>query len=196
MSDKLITRINKETSLAETIDLETGEIVARQETVTPSNPIHYTLDLGLHICTLLAAGQSLYKVCNLPGMPSLASVYKWRREHEDFGEHYQQAVQDRADYSADLAVDIAADALDDGKDMVPARRLYHEALKWRAQVHKPETYSPKTKISGDAEQPVRFVIDTGVRRSSDYNKDETILEATKVNPLGGASDGEEAKKEE
>lgn len=49
-----------------------------------------------------------------------------------------------------------------------------DTYKWAAEVNNPEQFGKRTKVVGDASNPVVFVIDTGIRR--DEKVVETIQE--------------------
>jgi len=63
---------------------------------------------ALDICTRLAAGETLTKICKDPTMPSMALVYYWRTRHPEFGEAVLLARQVQAEQFCDLGWDIAS----------------------------------------------------------------------------------------
>jgi len=121
----------------------------------------------------IVEGESLYKVCQDPAMPSYATVCRWKRDVVEFREDLDQARIDRAEYYADRAVDEGMAAFE--KDDVPVAQLKHNVMKWAAGVGDAGKFGTKTKIVGDKNAPVSFIIDTGIRRIGDtgYNVDET-----------------------
>ena len=62
------------------------------------------------------------------------------------------------------------------KDDVPGAKLRADMVKWVASKYHPEMFGDRTKVVGDAAQPVSFVIETGIRRGRDeesgYLRDE------------------------
>jgi len=121
--------------------------------------------LGDVICQKIAEGGKIMEICQQEGFPCYAVFSKWRRENEDFASQVRQAIVDRGEMMADLALLAAEEAVT--KDEVASQRLKFEARKWRASVDNPEKFQQRTKISGDANNPVTFVIETGVRRQGD-----------------------------
>jgi hypothetical protein len=59
------------------------------------------------ICTRLAHGETLTKICRDPEMPSLATVYYWRTRHPEFGDAVMLARQVQAEQLCDEGLDVA-----------------------------------------------------------------------------------------
>ena len=70
-------------------------------------PTDYTSELVVEICSRLAEGESLNRICRDDDMPCKMSVYRWLKEHADFLELYISARNDQADTLADEIIDIA-----------------------------------------------------------------------------------------
>lgn len=47
-------------------------------------PSKYTPELGEKICKLIAEGKSERLICEMPGMPSTVTLWKWKDEHPEF----------------------------------------------------------------------------------------------------------------
>lgn len=60
-------------------------------------PSDYLPEVAADICSLLAYGESLRKVCERPGMPAKATVFRWLALHEEFRDQYAKATETRAD---------------------------------------------------------------------------------------------------
>jgi hypothetical protein len=104
----------------------------------PKTSVVYTDDLAATICEHIADGLSLKEVCDLAGMPSRATAYKWLGEHASFASMYARARDERADLIADEIVSIA------DTDPDPARaRVRIEARKWWAAKVNPRRYGDK-----------------------------------------------------
>ena len=73
-------------------------------------PIDYTVDLGDRICAGIASGKSLVKICKADDMPCETSVYKWRREFQEFTDNYARAREDAADFFVQEIMEIADSA--------------------------------------------------------------------------------------
>lgn len=83
-------------------------------------------------------------------------VNNWKRERPEFAAALRMAKQERGEILRDRAVDTALDSID--------TKLKVETLKWAAEKDAPEDYGQRTKITGDKNNPIGFIIDTGIRR--------------------------------
>lgn len=93
--------------------------------------------------------------------PPASVIYRWRSEHPEFDEEVKRAIKIRADFFAGKVLETAENAKEYN---AKGSRVKVDAYKWLAATSDPDTYGNKTKISGDADQPVTFLIDTGIRR--------------------------------
>jgi len=114
----------------------------------------YSDEVANEICSLLAEGKSLKKICEMDGMPSKATVFNWLSTYPAFLDNYTRAREAQADTLADEIVDIADDGkndvilTEDGKeiinhDVVARSRLRVEARKWVAAKLKPKKYGDR-----------------------------------------------------
>lgn len=193
--------LNKQTNCVEVSDLITGEIVKIQSNFIELPDSHFEvmevdgksilIERGLsldflpkpkigfswplldHICKRYVEGESLSKICEDPGMPSYNTLSRWRREIPDIGRALDESRTDRAEYFADRALEVAETA---DEDTIQVDKLKVDVNKWMAGVSNPENYGNRTKVVGDKNAPISFVIDTGIRKPEDYNKDETTFE--------------------
>lgn len=134
--------------------------------------------IGDIVCSKVANGNSVTKVCREDGMPTYGTVCRWRRESPEFDKALDQALQDKADFLTDEALEVAKDLVDnDRKKMVDvaATTLLTDQYWKKATADKPRKYSPKLTHSGDPDNPISIVIETGIRRKGDsgFNIDET-----------------------
>lgn len=101
-------------------------------------PELYTPELGKRICTLIAEGMPLIKICKMEDMPCYAMVLTWLCEgsnyKDDFSATYEKARQDQAETLADEIIEIADEAK---RENVMAARLRVDARKWCAAKLKP-----------------------------------------------------------
>lgn len=101
-------------------------------------PSSYTEDVGEIICTRLAQGESLRKICEDPSMPGASSVFRWLQANEGFREQYAHAREVQGHMAAERAVDEALAAEDAARG-----RLKFDALKWQAAKQLPKVYGDK-----------------------------------------------------
>lgn len=106
-----------------------GGWLTRRRNVRGGPPGSYSPALAEAVCFRLLAGKTLSEVCREPGMPAMATVYKWRRERPDFAEDYRVARRMAVEAILDetLAVAEAVTA-----ETVAATRLKIRTLYWKA----------------------------------------------------------------
>lgn len=90
------------------------------------------------ICTRLADGESLIKICKRKGMPSKALVLKWVSGNVALRDQYARAREAQADHFAEEIITIADTAEDAQKG-----RLQVDARKWVASKMAPKKYGDK-----------------------------------------------------
>jgi hypothetical protein len=132
----------------------------------PRKRVKYTLAIGELVCSLLAEGQSLRKICQLEKMPHISTVMDWlmrgtgeakRKPYIAFAEQYARAREAQAEVLADEIIDISDDATqddlfnDEGKRVLNAEwvarsKLRVDARKWVASKLLPKKYGEKTTL--------------------------------------------------
>ncbi len=119
----------------------------------------YTEELADYISDLFIEGESIASICRRPGMPRYKTYFKWVKERSDFREKMQASRIARAMHFESLAIEAGMAYPD--KDAVAAHRLAFETAKWAASVNDPSVYGNQTKVTGDVNAPLQFVISTG-----------------------------------
>jgi hypothetical protein len=124
--------------------------------------------------------------------PPPQMIYKWRSLHKEFDEEIRRAIKIRGDYFAGRVLETA-----EGTKEYNAKsaRVKMDGFKWLASVSDPDTYGNKTKISGDPDAPLTFLIDTGIRRGDAGTEPKALEgrpherhELTGSPPGGGATE--------
>ncbi len=132
----------------------------------------YTKELAIDICTKLAHGMPLTKICRNESMPNISTIYLWLTQEDktEFLEMYIRAREDQADTMADEIIEIADDGTNDSmmikgnkvedKEWTNRSKLRVDARKWVASKLKPKKYSDHLKldqnISGNITFDVKF----------------------------------------
>lgn len=117
-------------------------------------PTKYSDTLIHRICTRIAAGESLVKICREPRMPARSTVMDWLLQHEDFADKYARAKELCAELYADEIIEIADDGRNDtykddrgnirtDHDVVQRSKLRVDARKWSAARLAPKKYGDK-----------------------------------------------------
>ena len=97
----------------------------------------------MEICTRIASGESLTRICRDETMPGLSAVYQWLLVHTEFAEMYARAREDQADTLADEIIDIADESQGGKVADVHSASLRVDARKWVAAKLKPRKYSER-----------------------------------------------------
>ncbi|WP_369521231.1 ubiquitin carboxyl-hydrolase [Escherichia coli] len=105
-------------------------------------PSDYLPEVAADICSLLAEGESLRKVCERPGMPNKATVFRWLAQHEEFRDQYAKATETRADAIFEGMFDIADSVTEDAAAVAKAR-LRIDTRKWALARMNPKKYGDK-----------------------------------------------------
>lgn len=137
-------------------------------------PSGYSDELADRICELISGGKSVKSICEMQGMPSMQSVWKWIREQPKFAENYARATAERADAVFEEMFSIADDGSNDtyvdeeGKektdhDVIARSKLRIDTRKWALSRMNPRKYGDKVEQvhSGAVEvtQITRRVVD-------------------------------------
>jgi hypothetical protein len=132
-------------------------------------PLAYSEILSDLICQSITNGLTLVGACK-ENKIEYAVICEWRRTSKAFVEKLKQAKQDRAEFFHDEAVDTARNSGD--------AKLHVDAAFRAAEKGDPEAYGTRTKITGDPNAPLQFILDTGIRRQGDagYVEPENPLE--------------------
>ena len=81
------------------------EIAAEPKKI--GRPSIFTDKLADQICTRIALGNSLRKVCLADDMPDITTIIAWCREKPEFSKQYDRACVDRGNHLAEEALEIA-----------------------------------------------------------------------------------------
>ena len=112
-----------------------------------ARPTDYTEELVGILCSRIATGTSLRKVCKADDMPSIAAVYNWFPKYPEFVEQYARAKEDSGDADQDRLDEIAERLLDKDDELdVQAARVAADIIKWSAGKKRPKKYGDKTMI--------------------------------------------------
>lgn len=139
---------------------------------------------------MVEKGWGLSKVCALPGMPTYATVCRWRRKHPWVAEALKEARIDRAERMRDLAVETAEQS-ENPEDTIDADKLKVDTYKWAAGVDD-SRFSPKSKVDATLSLPQQLVIITGIDREGIDS--QTVARDT-IRDVSPASHPKEEKKD-
>lgn len=176
----VVTYINKETGKLEKMDTSSGEIFKPEQFYSHPTAKKYNLEDAYKVCAMLRSGLPLVAIANKDGLPSAETLYSWKKHHPDFALAMKEAREYSAEAYAYKALQVSEGlkkmqedtegnlievTLPYNKDEVAGAKLQVDTFKWMAEKMDPETYGNRTKISGDADQPLTIIVDTGIRRT-------------------------------
>lgn len=105
----------------------------------------YTEELADEFCRRVAEGHSVAWVCKADDMPSMDTVYRWRREKPAFADKYTQALEDRGMNYGDRIGELVDKVLS-GEYPPDAVRVAVDALKWTSARLAPKQYGDKQTV--------------------------------------------------
>lgn len=159
----------------------------------PGRPTVYSDELAATICTRLAEGESLRKICADDTMPSKATVMCWLFEPIEDGDsklefrtQYDRARQAQAELMADEIVDIADDTSGDvtthedggetvNHDHIARSRLRVDSRKWKVSKLLPKVYGDRLQHTGEGGGPIRVAPDLSKLSKEELDALERIL---------------------
>lgn len=158
-----------------------GAKVIKANATARQRPTYDKAATADHICELLASGQSLRKILQMPGMPTMTTVMRWLEDeaNDRLREQYARAREMQADRMAEEILEIADEECtmvrsekhtssdDDGDGntevvfdsvAVQRNRLRVDARKWLASKMAPKKYGDKIGIGqADGFEPLQNV---------------------------------------
>lgn len=177
--DRYFYNVDKDGSLQK-IDIMTGDIVSTsprfEDSLIANRPLspefikgntktwHYNEMYRDLVVQKIMEGKTITAIGKLDGFPSATILYRWRQEYEEFNDAIKFAKKARAEKYADRLAETVEETRELDKEDIAAEKLFMEKLKWLAEKDDPETYGPRIKHSGDADQPLTLIVDTGIPR--------------------------------
>lgn len=106
-------------------------------------PSLYSDELAETICERLANGEPLLEICQTPGFPNDATVYRWLEKHVSFREQYARSREVQADRKFDEAWIIARDAT---VETAQVARLQVDTIRWQTGKMAPKKYGDLKRV--------------------------------------------------
>ena len=118
----------------------------------------YTDRVAAELCSRVAAGKSVTRVCREEGMPCLTTVTNWAKERPEFAEMLKAAKEMYAEFLVDEALEIVDDTDDDiietprgplpNSAAIQRAALRSKMRQWIAAKYKPQQFGDKLEIEG------------------------------------------------
>lgn len=117
-----------------------GEIVPAGAPI--GRPSSFTQAIADEICRRIAEDESLRSICLDDHLPDRVTVYRWRRENEEFRDQYTRAREDQGHTAADNIGDVRQ-MLIDGEIEHQEARVLIDALKWESSRRAPKDFGDR-----------------------------------------------------
>lgn len=114
-------------------------------------PSSYDEKVAKRICELLAADNSLASICEMEGMPSTTTVYRWIDANEDFRADYARAREEQGRTAADVVGDIRRKLLKGEIDAQTATAAGNLA-KWEASKRAAREFGERLDLTSGGEK--------------------------------------------
>lgn len=137
----------------------------------PGRPSLYTPEVAAAICSRLANGESLRRICRDADMPAEATVRMWALnlsgDFKEFSAQYATSRRIGFESMADEVIEIADDSSEDttyteqgprmDAEFVARSRIRIDTRKWLLSKVLPKIYGDKLTLAGDDEAPIKTV---------------------------------------
>jgi hypothetical protein len=147
----------------------------------------YSEEIAIAICAKITEGETMKAICSDDHFPPYYVINYWKGRYPEFRKMMEEAKRARAEIYHDEIVEVAETVDEDNSK---SAKVKIDAYKHLAAVNNPEEYGPRTKISGDLNAPLSFVISTGIDRS-EPQPEAIPAEARTVEEEDGSSTDED-----
>lgn len=107
-----------------------------------ARPSTYSTDLTVEIAWRSAEGKSLKTICEGRGMPTLRTLYRWRRDRPEFDQLLRSAHEDKADLFFEEMIEIADAPVANAAEAARARNRI-QARQWACGKLRPDRYADR-----------------------------------------------------
>lgn len=113
-----------------------------------------SIELMERICTRVAGGEGIARICEDYDMPDSSTVYDWIVGDKAYEEMYNKALVLRGEKFGEDTTRLSEEALLAPPELTNAYRLAVDTRKWAAARLLPKKYGDRVTLSGDAENPL------------------------------------------
>ncbi len=136
-------------------------------------PTIYNKEIADKICSRIAGGESLKRVCEDPEMPCRSIVHLWLLDEEkkEFMDNYKKAVDIRTDNMFDELEEISD--TDDRKESPMRSRLRVDTRKWYLSKVMPKKYGDKMDVTSDGKPIPLIPLKNGTLSNNNSNEEDS-----------------------
>ena len=126
----------------------------------PGRPTILTPELQEAILLQYAKGRSIADMCKDDGMPDRVTLWRWRRENDDFAAAFTRAREANAETIEDEMASIERRVLS-GEIEPQAANVVLSSQRWRARVLHPNRFGDKVAVDHSGSVGLSINIDLG-----------------------------------
>lgn len=126
----------------------------------PGRPSKLTPELADEILTMYSSGLSISEICREDGMPDRVTLWRWRRENEEFATAFARAREANAETIEDEMLSIECKVLLGELDP-QAANVVLSSQRWRARVLHPGRFGDKVALDHSGQVGLSINIDLG-----------------------------------
>lgn len=117
-------------------------------------PSIYSQELADKICELMVEGHDMQAICEMEGMPSRATVWRWQTSRPEFDAQCARAREALADFELYRLKQLAESC---NEENVNATRVKLNHFQWRLMKIAPRLYGDRTRteVTGDNGGPIK-----------------------------------------
>lgn len=147
----------------------------------PGVAVVWSEDVGRKIIEHHAAGMALYKIANLPGMPSVVTMYEWKQRHAEWATALAGARWARAERLSEEGLTKVDDCDGDSSSQVTKAREQAAYRRWLAGCLDRDTYGDKQQLDVKAQVAiVACFVDSRPHLTGSHDTSRVTLPPVKV----------------
>lgn len=109
----------------------------------------------------IAEGSNFTAIARMPGMPNRVTMYRWMDSDEKFRNMIAAAKKHRAEHYHDELQNVAKTVKETNSK---SAKVKIDAYKHLMEVGDRDQFGSSTKVTGDPNAPISFIVDTGIKK--------------------------------
>jgi hypothetical protein len=133
--------------------------------------VKHSRELCLDIAEHVAAGWTFERIAKIEGFPVEKTMFLWMLKDPEFRDMINEARKVRAESYHDKLFELSEKVKENTSR---SARVKADILKHLMSVNDRDRFGAQTKVVGDPNAPVSFIVDTGIRRSVEQIEDNPL----------------------
>lgn len=109
----------------------------------PGRPSKFSPELADQICELMVEGSDMQTICEMPGMPSVTTVWRWQNQRPEFANQCALAREALADFELSQLKELANKCTEAN---VNSTRVKLNHFQWRVMKIAPRIYGERAQV--------------------------------------------------